>query len=77
MPLLAYFCLSARNFRIKKELFQSKVVWQCLLFAGYCGNKIYKIVHFKVIQILCKQLYSELVLLFYYFVYQILETCHT
>jgi len=32
---------------IKVELFQSIVTWQWLLFAGYCANKIFKIVHLK------------------------------
>jgi len=38
ISLLNYFCLSARNFRIKIQLFKSIVIWQWLLFAGYRAN---------------------------------------
>jgi len=38
----------ARNFVIKKELFYSKVMWQQLLFAGYCAKKMLKMLHFKM-----------------------------
>jgi len=43
----------ARNFVIKTELFHSKTMWQRLLLASFCANKILKILYFQMTRRIC------------------------